>query len=206
MKARKIIAVDVDDVLADENNAVIEFMNQHYGLGLSAKDYDVVNPYWGFWERVWGVTDEDGAVMHKKFVESGVKRHLKVIPGAIDAINRLRQDYDLVIITSRMDAVIELTHDWLERHFPKTFKSIEFVVVWSGGDHKASKADIARSLKAEYLIDDNADHCRAADEAGIQALLFGDYGWNREEVLPDSATRVKNWEEVLEFFYGSDRR
>lgn len=202
MIKKKVIAVDVDDVLADENGAVIEFMNENYKLGLSPSDYDVVHPYWGFWERVWGVSDEEGAIMHEHYVKSGVKRHLGVKPGAIEAITRLRKDYELVVITARTDVVIDLTHEWLETHFPKAFKSVEFVVVWSGGDQKASKADIARSLNAEYLIDDNADHCRAADELGIKALLFGKYGWNREEVVPAAVKRVEDWRAVMEHFYG----
>lgn len=205
MTKRQIIAVDVDDVLADENNAVIEFMNDKYGLGLSAEDYQIAHPYWGFWEKVWGVSDEAGSEMHQAFVDSGVKRYLKVIPGAIEAINQLKQSYDLVVITSRLDSIIELTHEWLEEHFPETFKSVEFVMVWSDGDKKASKADIARSLDAEFLIDDSADHCRAADASGIKSLLFGTYGWNKEEKVSPNVTRVKDWSAVLEYFDAQTR-
>lgn len=198
---KTVIAVDVDDVLADENTAIREFMNRQYGYRHTAKDYDIVAPYWGYWEKIWAVDEAEGARMHQLYVDSGVKSSHLVIPGAVEAIAGLKQSYDLVIITSRKEQLIEDTKGWLEQHFPATFSSVEFVASWTG-DHKATKAKVAKSLGAKYLIDDSAEHCRSAQQSGVQALLFGGYGWNRSEKMPEGVIRVANWQEVREYFNG----
>ena len=42
--------------------------------------------------------------------------------------------------------------------------------------------------------------CRAAADLGMDALLFGDYSWNKIEELPDNTARCKDWKEVGEYF------
>lgn len=71
--------------------------------------------------------------------------------------------------------------------------------VWSR-DQKATKAAICTSIGASYLIDDNLEHCALAAESGLDCLLFGEYGWNKAEILPKGVTRVKDWHAVLEYF------
>jgi hypothetical protein len=39
-----------------------------------------------------------------------------------------------------------------------------------------------------------------SQDIGVQALLFGDYGWNRKEKLVKGVTRVKEWAAVLQYF------
>ncbi len=43
----KTIAVDIDDVLADENRAMWQFINETYGMTHTLEDYDITAPYWG---------------------------------------------------------------------------------------------------------------------------------------------------------------
>jgi uncharacterized HAD superfamily protein len=198
---KPIIAVDIDDVLFDENMAVLRFVNEQYGLSLTAEDYDIDAPYWGYWEKVWKVSDDEGAKRYEAYIASGVKLNHHVMSGAVESIKRLKKQYRLVIITARDDRQVELTHAWLDKHFPGVFDEIAFVHVWSG-DIKASKAVIASKLEVSYLIDDNAEHCKLAAEAGIEAILFGDYGWNRSVELVDGVTRARNWQEVTEYFNG----
>lgn len=196
---KPIIAVDIDDVLSDENLAVLEFINEKYGLSLTAQDYDIDGEYWGYWEKVWQVSDDEGAERFKAYVESGVKRNHRVLPGAVETIQHLKQDFELVIITARGDEQVDLTHEWLEEHFSKTFSDIAFVHQRTG-DKKGSKADIAIELGASYLIDDNAGHCELADKANIKALLFGNYGWNRSAAIGPNTQRVRDWAEVKAYF------
>ncbi|HEY1835463.1 MAG TPA: hypothetical protein VGG13_01430, partial [Candidatus Saccharimonadales bacterium] len=69
-------------------------------------------------------------------------------------------------------------------------------------DLRASKVakEIAQEIGAKYLIDDNAEYCVLSQDIGVQALLFGDYGWNRKEKLVKGVTRVKEWAAVLQYF------
>lgn len=204
MTNKKTIAVDVDDVLGGENDAVREFMNAKYGFSHSTEDYLQEGPYWGYWESVWGVGPEKGAEMYEEYVKAGVKATHRPVTGSIEAINRLKQDYKLVIVTMRGDRHVEHTHKWLETHFPSTFERVEFLPLW-GDKNEITKAQIATEIGAAYLIDDSVEHCTLADEAGIQAVLFGDYGWNRAFKATGSIHRAKDWQAVLEFFYGKNR-
>ncbi len=197
---KQTIAVDVDDVLFDEHQSVRLFINNTHGLDLTPEHYNIEAPYWGYWESVWGVGKEEGRKRYQSYVASGVKAEPLVVPGAIEAIGVLKKKYDLVVITSREDTTIELTRAWLSEHFPQTFKSVEFVAAWST-DRKASKAAIAKEIGASYLIDDGLQHCQAAAEAGIHALLFADHGYSRSYKGGNPRiTRVYNWQEVQEFF------
>jgi uncharacterized HAD superfamily protein len=196
---KPVIAVDVDDVLAAERDAVREFVNATYGTSHTEEDYSVDGSYARYWERVWGVDSEEGGKRYQAYLEAHEKIGHQTVDGAIKAINKLKKNYNLAVITSREDVLIDTTHSWLEKHFPKTFSHIEFAVVWSK-DYSVSKARIAKELKASYIVDDNPDHCNLAQEGGIQALLFGDYGWNRNAKLTEGIIRVKNWQEVLEYF------
>lgn len=201
--SKPTIAIDIDDVLADENGGMRDFINERYGLDLSQADYEIPAPFWGYWHKVWGVDDEEGTRRYQAYLESGVSRKHLVKPGAIDAIAQLKKKYKLVIITSRHDTHIDLTHAWLDEHFPKAFEEVAFMAVWSG-DRKASKAEIATKLGVQYLVDDNVEHCSLANEAGIQAVLFGEYGWSRGAKLPAGIVRCKDWGAVLEYFDGRD--
>ena len=51
-------------------------------------------------------------------------------------------------------------------------------------------------IGADVLIDDQLKHCLAVVETGRRALLFGDYNWNRQTVLPAGVERVVDWVEV----------
>ena len=44
---RKVIAVDIDDVLADSARMFIELSNQHWGTELTVDEYDEAGP------RLW---------------------------------------------------------------------------------------------------------------------------------------------------------
>lgn len=196
---KPIIAVDIDDVLAIENEAVREFANQRYGHAHKPEDYLVDGEYWGYWEYVQGVDEQEGKRRYGEYMASGLKGHLKVMDGALEALTALKQQYDLVVVTSREAHLVDLTHDWLVRHFPGVFNHVEFVAVWTG-DTKGSKAVVCSHLNASYLIDDNPEHLLLAAEAGIKGILFGSYGWSSSRQVPETVDRAANWQEVREIF------
>jgi len=197
---RKIIAIDVDDVLGSQNEAMMRFANKKYGLKHTIEDYTVEGPYWGYWENVWGVTPEEGERRVQEYHDSGGLDTHEPLFQAIEAIKQLQKKFDLVVITARQDTYKEQTHAWLEKHFSAAFKDVHFLAIWNDGP-KETKAEVCKRMGAAYLIDDNADHCRLASEVGVQALLFGVYGWNKAvNDLPSGVVRVKDWGEVLEYF------
>lgn len=197
---KPIIAVDIDDVLFPANKSMMHFVNKHFGTKLTWKDYQIHAPYWGYWEAVWNVSKEEAQRRYNAFVNSEVMLSATALNGAISVIEHLEKKYDLIVVTARGDEHIDATHTWLTKHFPETFKRVEFIGVWSK-DEKVTKAQICNEVGAKYLIDDNVEHCVLAAEVGVQALLFGYYGWNYHEGdLPDGVKRVKTWQDVKKYF------
>ncbi len=203
---KKTIAIDVDDVLADANQEMRRFINDRFRTTHTVEDYlQNHDNYWGYWEFVWQVSDEEARKRIEEYDKSDSKHKLRIINGAIDAINILKKDFDLVVVTSREDSLIDKTHAWLENHFPGTFSGVQFVCLWQDEDSNHTKGSICKQIGAEYLIDDHADHCILALKEGIKPLLFGDYGWNRTRKIPKGIMRVKDWNKVLNYFYGKSK-
>lgn len=200
MSKKPIIAVDADDTLFDENNAIRLFMNDSYGFQHTPADYDIVAPYMGYWEAIWHLSSSETMARYEKFVESADKRNLRPLPRALEVLRGLKRDYELVVVTSRDHRTVDMTRHSLAEHYSTIFSDVHFVPLWSG-EKKASKAKICLEIGASYLIDDCFEHCQLAADAGIAALLFGDYGWNRAQDLVPGLTRTKNWIEVEEYFH-----
>lgn len=200
---KPVIAIDVDDVIADEAEGVQRFVQQEYNHSYKPSHDLFEGPYNTYWEDRWqrqqGISGEEAVKRFEAFLASPIKDNLKLVEGALKAIQELKKRYELVVVTSRYGRQLETTEPWLEKHFPGTFKRVEFVALW-GKDKPATKATIAKEIGANYLIDDNPDHCALAAEEGITALLFGEQGWSRSIEIARGVIRVKNWQEVLEYF------
>lgn len=193
------IAIDIDDVLGSQNEAMLRFANERYGHNHTIDDYTVEGPYWGYWRNIWGVCEEEGRRRIQEYHELGGLDTHEPIPQAVEAVTELDQRYGLVIVTARERAFEKPTREWLGKHFPVTFSSVHFLGETNG--QKETKAEVCKRLGADYLIDDYPEHCRLAVEDGVQPLLFGSYGWNKYITdLPSEVIRVRNWAEVLEYF------
>jgi hypothetical protein len=55
-----------------------------------------------------------------------------------------------------------------------------------------------KELGVVAMVDDGLRNCLRATEAGIRALLFGDYPWNQIDEMPPGMKRVMDWDAVLE--------
>lgn len=193
---KQIIAVDADDTIFDENTAVRLFMNDTYGFTHTAEDYLMEGPFMGYWEHIWNTTPEETNDMYEKFVVSTYKHNLEPIEGALRVLQKLKKSYDLVVVTARDHRGVSMTHESLALHYPDIFSDVHFVPLW-GSSKKATKAMICNEIGASYLVDDSPKHCELAVAAGVQAILFGSYGWNRFQDVPSGVTRCKTWDDVL---------
>lgn len=194
---QKTIAVDIDDVLAISAEALVDFSNARWGTRLTVEDYDED------WGKMWQVdVVEERRRSDEWHASDGISSKRPQEEG-LTVLKHLSQSYRLVIATSRRKIIQEDTRLWLEKHYLGIFDEVHFSGIWderTPDAHMLTKAQLCAEIGADYLIDDQVKHCVGAAEAGIQALLFGDYNWNRHAALPDGVTRVKNWQEVKEFF------
>ena len=198
---KPIIAVDIDDVLANNAAGFVAFSNQKWGTNLAVDDYDE------HWARVWGIEHDLEEVTRRRdaFISSGIHRDFSTTDSAHDSLRRLSDRYELHVVTSRLLTMKDDTMRWLTKHYGDVFTdaTIHYAGIWdtlTSNSHNVTKADTVSALGADYLIDDQLKHCEAVAEAGKHALLFGDYGWNQADELHPNITRVKSWAEVEVYF------
>ena len=197
----KTIAVDIDDVLSATAEGFAAFTNKHFGGSMQASDYQEE------WAKAWGVTIQEAIVRADQLHASGMFGNTDPFIEALPVLLALKERYRLILITSRQTRLKPETMAWLDRHFPGVFSDIHFMGIWERYDHtnaeeraKITKAEMCKQLGADYLIDDQLKHCLGAAEAGVPSLLFGEYGWNKADQLPDGVTRVRDWGEIEEYF------
>lgn len=199
---KPVIAVDIDDVLARHVTIFVEFSNQQWGTNLTTEDYDEN------WAKLWHVDEVELMRRADIFHRSGVLAQCQPIDGALPALRHLKQDFRLIVITSRRIQVETETLAWINQNYPDIFEEIHFAGIWDAINVKSdimaqsTKAALCQQLGANYLIDDQFKHCHAAAESGVASLLFGDYGWNRQAVLVPGITRVIDWQAVEGYFNG----
>ncbi|HEX5797583.1 MAG TPA: hypothetical protein VFX86_04305 [Candidatus Saccharimonadales bacterium] len=198
MTAKKqVIAVDLDDVLSINIPAFIRFSNQKWGTNLTLEGYQ--ENWMGMWDIDERTLAERSEVIRREFWHT-----LEHSGEALPVLQTLSKKYKLVIATSRRREMKQPTKEWIDRYFNGIFEEVHHAGIFDNqrGDiaSKVTKARLYREIGADFIIDDHAKHCIGADKIGVQALLFGDYPWNKAAVLPDTITRVKDWKEVGEYF------
>ena len=189
------IAIDVDDVLAENAAGFVAFSNQRWGTKLSIDDYDE------HWATMWRVDNKEVERRAREFHSSAAMRSYGHIGGAFESLKRLSSRHHLVIATSRR---LQMRHDtlqWVDEHFPGIFSSsaVYFAGIWDDvkdDSHLMTKSELIDQIGADVLIDDQLKHCLAVGESGRHALVFGDYSWNRLEELPEGVIRCLSWSDV----------
>ncbi|RDX56226.1 hypothetical protein OH76DRAFT_1396566 [Lentinus brumalis] len=182
---RPVIAIDMDDVLSQTNEAVAKWHNDAYGTKMTVDDfyyyYYWMNPYWG---------NPDETV--RKVEEFWLTDYLDRTPpveGAYEGLITLKNmGYRLVLVTARQQRELERSLQWLEKHFPGlidwmicTGQSQETLADEKELLTKLSKADVCRKIGAKLLIDDSVENALkcVTTEPPVPVLLFGDYQWNK---------------------------
>ena len=193
MAGRKTIAVDCDDVLADHAEDVVAWTNERFGTNLTIRDYT------DHWTVMWQLDSDAVEARAVEYHSTGRHGTFTNKADSLDVLRWLAKDYDLVVVTARRKEIVQSSLEWIKASYPGIFKDVRFVPIWTPGN-TVTKADICNEIGAEYLIDDLPKHCNIAAEAGIVSLVFGDYGWNRNEEIATGVHRVKDWQSVKEFF------
>ena len=199
---RPIIALDVDDVLADYAEGFVAFSNLRWGTNLSVDDYDED------WAKVWKLEIEEVRKRADHLHEVSFLKDMQQKSEARPVLEHLSKRFHLIVITSRRIQAKEDTILWIRTYYPMIdADKIHFSGFFDEINQHSlgkTKGPIARELGASYLIDDQIKHCIAAAEEGMQALLFGKYSWNAADSLPDGIERVADWQAVRRYFDAID--
>ena len=197
---KKIIAVDIDDTLADSTEALRRKVNELHGASISTEEYRSPGDYLYYYERLW---EKHGLELTLEELEGEMEKnqgHVPLTAGAAVALTELSKRFKIILITARNPAWEKATKEWLHRHFADTVAEVYFSEGPRTSTGKKTKGELCRELGASWLVDDNPTHCLSAVEEGAEAILFGEFGWHHK--APDHLVRCKDWPAVLEYFDG----
>ncbi len=203
--SKPIIAIDIDDVLAQGTEYLIESVNRRHNLTLTKDDYHAVGgEFWGYYERVWQAHGVGELVRYGDVAEEMAtdQSEVPLLPGAQFAVHELAKRFKVIFITARPPAWEQATRRWFRQHLGD-----EDIELYFAGNHyddtAQSKGQLAVTLGAELLIDDNISNCQSALDEGVRTILFGEYGWHTS--VPSEMVRCKDWPAVLEFMNETGR-
>lgn len=196
--SRTLIAVDIDDTLADSTELIRLNVNSRYNVSIPKEAYRSEGEYWGYYERVWSehglnalrVEDIDEVMVEELTT-------VPLLPSALFAIKQLSKDFDIVLVTARRREREALTRQWIETMLEGMNIDVHFSEAHKD-ESKMTKGQICKHIGASYLIDDNVGHCESALKEGVTPLLFGEYGW--QGATSDGIIKCKDWPSVLEYF------
>lgn len=197
-KSKQIIAIDIDDVIAASTESLRLAVNERHNAALTPEHYQIDADYWGYYERVWEMhgLEVDFDDLNQDMAHD--QSHVPLLPGATFAIGELSKKFDIVLVTSRDPAWEKATLEWLKRHFGDVFSAVHFA---GNSKHNGtlSKGELCKQAGAFLLIDDNPEHCRSAIEHGLEAVLFGSYGWHTST---QGLHICQDWPQLLEYING----
>jgi 5'(3')-deoxyribonucleotidase len=183
--ARKIICVDMDEVIADALGEHLSRYNRdfppapgdsHFPNPITLADLNG--------RRLWQIVPSSRhAALDAYFRNDDFFRNLPVMPDAPRVLERLRSRYDVFIASAAMEVPTSFTakYDWLAIHFP--FIPTSHIVFC--GDKSI--------LRADFLIDDNVRQLQAFRGEGI---LFT----APANIQVTDYRRVNNWLDVEAMF------
>lgn len=194
--ARDTIAVDIDEVLYPFVDSLIEYLDAHHHAKMKVDDFTVYS-----FKDIWRGGPVEADELFEQYKQyAGLE--IMPIKGAAKALHELSEKYEVIVLTARDISNFPKTHAWLEHHFPSIFKDVHLLGNSNDSQKWTPKEEVCIKLGVSWMIDDNLDTILKVHEAGVGALLFGDYRWNQVEKVPSGIIRVKDWQEVLEYFDG----
>ena len=194
-ETKELIAVDVDDVIFPLVTDLVQYLDKEHKVRLTTEDfveYDI--------RKIWKDGPEEATRIFEIYKHHPERIEVAPLKGAKEALGKLALIYDIIVLTARDIEAKDRTNAWIRRHFPDVFKDVHLVGNRRDSLNWRPKDEVCLELGVNYLIEDNLKTALRAHSAGIQTFLFGNYPWNRIDELPDGMIRVKDWQEVLEYF------
>ncbi|GMK58224.1 hypothetical protein CspeluHIS016_0502560 [Cutaneotrichosporon spelunceum] len=182
-KSKGVLAIDMDDVLCSTNQTIVEMHAELFPDKANPPiSIDEFEHYLYWHNRGWG-TQEETVDMVGKLYRAGLMDRPKLLPGAREALTKLKDmGYSLIVITARSEVQREGTESWLEDNLPDPKRAVV-------SHKKRTKHEVMKQTGAMLLVDDSAENALAASKAAEppRVLLFGNYPWNAEIVAPGEA-------------------
>lgn len=192
-----VIAFDLDDILSYHVETLAEWHNENYGTNLTIEDFKTHN----FWMD-WGGTKEEAIQKVIAFFNSDHGKKTKVMAGAKEGIDYLKQREELVITTAKLDELKQHTLDWVNENFPGCFSQVLFTNNLARNDKPLfNKTNACLKLNVKFIVEDRMKEAEPLARAGIRVLMLRKpWNVNREipEDLKDNIEIFDDWSQMLE--------
>jgi len=168
----KTILIDMDSVICDLMSEWHRRYNEDYQDNLSVENLMC-------WRSEDYVKSECGKKIYEYLDQPGIFLHLKPLPYAIEVLERLSLNYDVLIVTSSRTYAYTEKEQWVEKNLP-------FI-----GKNNLIFSHRKEMIRGDLLFDDAPHNLMAFKNTGRTAIAMN-YPYNANIDVP----RVNNW---LEF-------
>lgn len=181
----KKIAIDLDGVVFDSEN-LYRVYTEIYDTDIHKKDTIIDNTQRLFQKR-YDWEDEEFQNFYRGNAYN-VLSTANIMTGADIVLNKLKEEFELIIVTSRSDEETEIAKE--------RFKEIglEGIKIFNNEHHKI---DRLKSEGVDYMIDDDDTICINAADSGVTALFFKNNASNK--INKDKVINVNNWGEIYKY-------
>jgi uncharacterized HAD superfamily protein len=191
------LGIDMDEVIAHFLPAFIEFHNQTYQTNLKISQFHSYQ----FWEVI-NETPKESIQKVYAFHKTPYFKNIQPLNDALIAIPKLKQQYELTVITSRQKDVQKQTEQWIEKHFPNMFSGIYFSNHNTLSQQKQqSKSEICEQLGIQTMIEDCLEYAEDCAQKNIQVFLINK-PWNQSENKSKHIQRVSDWSQIIDALLG----
>jgi uncharacterized HAD superfamily protein len=189
---KEIIAIDADDVLTNTFPVFIKFLNKKFSTNFPN---DIMEEN-GYNLNHIQINKFRRQEILNEFHDSPEYKKIEPVKGSVEAILKLSEKYELVIITARPDMLKEKTKNFIEKYFPKMFSGIHHTTILKERKF-IKKSEICNKIGAKIIIEDHYKNALDCAEKGIKAIIL-DMPWNRNEDYSHSnIEHAKNWDEII---------
>jgi 5'-nucleotidase len=165
----KTLLIDMDSVICDLMTEWHRRYNEDYDDTLSVEDLEC-------WQSEKYVKEECGKKIYEYLDQSGLFINLEPLPNAIEVLERLSKQHEILIVTSSRTYAYTEKEKWVEKHLP-------FI-----GARNLIFTHRKEMVVGDVLFDDAPHNLIAFSETGRKAIAM-DYPYNRNV----DVDRVTNW-------------
>lgn len=176
------LGIDIDGVIADSQPVIIAELNACFNKHFTLADFVEFNP-----QRMYGIDRKqlDRFIMER---EGHIISTVQPMPGAVEAIEQLKGDFGIHLISARSPMYLQESIDWLKKH------GFYYDGIMHLGQH--DKREACGNEEVALFIDDSLQNVQQVTSAClIKAYLF-DATYNQGR-LPPLARRIFSWHEAL---------
>src|SRR3990167_1282550 len=138
--AKKTIAIDIDEVLFPFTQEFLASHNAKHGASVQQSD---LNTYY-YLEELYDFKDgQNPEDIIEGFLREAYEGNIGPYNGAVEAVEQLKRNYNLEIITARRPSMSVVTEEWLNKHFPEVFNGVHFPRARS---EKTTKIEICQEI------------------------------------------------------------